>query len=402
MSPSSSSRSYTDAEVERLLDMEHSSSNGGVVDSPRSHDTERTSLDNSDHFILEDSNSITEVDDLAETSTATANGASDTEHVAPDASFEEAMEIMKSRSTPEMPEDLDGGIIFEHTYLVESKELNHLLFRPDSQFLKDLRELQGTMDYEEQPWTWKSMDPPSLTRTCQYTKGASKFMKAVKTSEEQTYLKADGKNFVIMTRVRTPEVPFGNCFAVVLLYKIIHSTGLSGGEESAHLTVSYNVEFLQSTMMRSMIEGSVRDGLKENFEGFAEVLSRHVKMIDSVGMDKEQLLAPLQVEHQSDIRLAYKYFCNFTSISTVLFALYVLVHIFLSKPGPIMGLEFNGLDLPDSFGELITAGILVLQLQRLLNMVSHFVEARLQRGMLFSSIVVLFSRILYMIDGSTL
>jgi hypothetical protein len=86
----------------------------------------------------------------------------------------------------------------------------------------------------------------------------------------------------------------------------------------------------------------------------------------------------------------------------VLFALYVLVHIFLSKPGPIMGLEFNGLDLPDSFGELITAGILVLQLQRLLNMVSHFVEARLQRGMLFSSIVVLFSRILYMIDGSTL
>jgi hypothetical protein len=404
MSPSSSSRSYTDAEVERSLDMEHSSSNGEVVDSPRSHDTERTSLDNSDHFIHEDSNSITEVDDLAETSTATANGASDTEHMAPDASFEEAMEIMKSRSTPEMPEDLDGGIIFEHTYLVESKELNHLLFRPDSQFLKDLRELQGTMDYEEQPWTWKSMDPPSLTRTCHYTKGASKFMKAVKTSEEQTYLKADGKNFVIMTRVRTPEVPFGNCFAVVLLYKIIHSTGLSGGEESTHLTVSYNVEFLQSTMMRSMIEGSVRDGLKENFEGFAEVLSRHVKMADSVGMDKEQLLAPLQVEHQSDIRLAYKYFFNFTAISTVLFALYVLVHIFLSKPGPIMGLEFNGLDLPDSFGELITAGILVLQLQRLLNMVSHFVLARLQRGMLFSSIVVLFSHILilYMLDASIL
>ncbi|CAD6260528.1 unnamed protein product [Miscanthus lutarioriparius] len=380
MSPSSSSRSYTDAEVERSLDMEHSSSNGGVVDSPRSHDTERTSLDNSDHFIQEDSNSITEVDDLAETSTATANGASDTEHMAPDASFEQAMEIMKSRSTPEMPEDLDSGIIFEHTYLVESKELNYLLFKPDSQFLKDLRELQGTIDYEEQPWTWKSMDPPSLTRTCQYTKGASKFMKAVKTSEEQTYLKADGKNFIIMTRVRTPEVPFGNCFAVVLLYKIIHSTGLSGGEESAHLTVSYNVEFLQSTMMRSMIEGSVRDGLKENFEGFAEVLSRHVKMTDSVGMDKDQLLAPLQVEHQSDIRLAYKYFCNLTAISTVLFALYVLVHIFLSKPGSIMGLEFNGLDLPDSFGELITAGILVLQFQRLLNMVSHFVEARLQRG----------------------
>jgi hypothetical protein len=214
-------------------------------------------------------------------------------------------------------------------------------------------------------------------------------MKAVKTNEEQTYLKADGKNFVVMARVRTPEVPFGNCFAVVLLYKIIHSTGLSGGEESAHLTVSYNVEFLQSTMMRSMIEGSVRDGLKENFEGFAEVLSRHVKLADSVGMDKEQLLAPLQAERQTISRLAYKYFCNFTAVSTVLFTLYVLVHILLSKPGPLMGLEFTGLDLPDSFGELITAGVLVLQLERVLNMVSHFVQARVQRGMLFPSIVYL-------------
>ncbi|KAK8448997.1 hypothetical protein SEVIR_7G145200v4 [Setaria viridis] len=380
MSPSSSSRSDTDVEIERSTDMEHSGSNGAVVDSPRSRDTVRTSLDNSDRSIQADSNSITEDDDLAEAIAATTNGASDTEQMAPDASFEEAMEVMKSRSTPDMPEDLDGGIIFEHTYLVESKELNHLLFRPDSQFFKELRELQGTIDYEEQPWTWKSKDPPSLTRTCQYTKGASKFMKAVKTSEEQTYHKADGKNFVVMARVRTPEVPFGNCFAVVLLYKIIHSTGLSGGEESAHLTVSYNVEFLQSTMIKSMIEGSVRDGLKENFEGFAEVLSRHVKLADSVGMDKEQLLAPLQAERQTIIRLAYKYFCNFTAISTVLFTLYVLVHILLSKPGPLMGLEFNGLDLPDSFGELITAGILVLQLERVLNMVSHFVQARVQRG----------------------
>ncbi|XP_039773220.1 C2 and GRAM domain-containing protein At5g50170-like [Panicum virgatum] len=380
MSPSSSSRSDTDAATERLTDTERSGSNGAVVDSPRSRDTGRTSLDNSDRWMQTDSTSVTEDDDLAEDIAATANGSSDTEQMAPDASFEEAMEIMKSRSTPDMPEDLDGGIIFEHTYLVESQELNHLLFRSDSQFFKELRELQGTTDYEEQPWTWKSKDPPSLTRTCQYTKGASKFMKAVKTSEEQAYLKVDGKNFVVRARVRTPEVPFGNCFAVVLLYKIIHSTGLSGGEESAHLTVSYNVEFLQSTMMRSMIEGSVRDGLKENFEGFAEVMSRHVKLADSVGMDKEQLLAPLQAEHQSDISLAYKYFRNFTAISTVLFALYILVHILLSKPGPLMGLEFNGLDLPDSFGELITAGVLVLQFERLLSMISRFVEARVQRG----------------------
>jgi hypothetical protein len=45
-----------------------------------------------------------------------------------------------------------------------------------------------------------------------------------------------------------------------------------------------------------------------------------------------------------------------------------------------MGLEFKGLDLPDTFGELIISGILVLQLERLLSMISRFVEVRVQRG----------------------
>jgi hypothetical protein len=313
------------------------------------------------------------------------------------------MEAMKSgSSTADMPDDLGGGTIFEHTYLVESKDLNSLLFGPDSQFSKDLRELQGTMDYDEQPWTWKSQDRPSLTRTCRYTKGGTKLMKDIKTIEEQTYLKADGKSFAIMTRVRTPEVPFGNCFEVILLYKITQSPELASGEESAHLTVSYNLEFLQSTMMKSMIEGSVKDGLKENFESFAEILSRHVKVADSTGMDKDQLLAPLQTDHPSHIRLAYKYFCNFTVISTVIMAVYVLVHILLSRPGPLMGLEFSGLDLPDTFGELITSGILVLQMERLLNMVAHFVQARIKRGMLYFSFAAIVSHASYMQTNSSI
>jgi hypothetical protein len=205
-------------------------------------------------------------------------------------------------------------------------------------------------------------------------------MKDIKTIEEQTYLKADGNSFAVMTRVRTPEVPYGNCFEVVLLYKITQCPDLSSGEESTRLTVSYNLEFLQSTLIKTVIEGRVKDGLEENFESFAEILCRHVKLADSAGMDKEQLLAPLQTDHQSHIRLAYKYFCNFTVISTVIMAVYVLVHILLSRPGPLMGLEFRGLDLPDTFGELITSAILALQMERLLNMASHFVQARIQRG----------------------
>ncbi|KAI5014654.1 hypothetical protein ZWY2020_056044 [Hordeum vulgare] len=385
-SPCPSSRSGTDVEIERANCREHSGANGVILDSPRSSAVEQTSVDNSDRSVLSDSDTISEQEDgLVETRAAAAATKSaydsDAEPSVSDASFEEAMENMKSASsTPDMPDDLGGGVIFDHTYLVEAKDLNRLLFGPDSQFSKDLRELQGTTDYDEQPWTWKSQDPPSLTRTCRYTKGATKLMKDVKTIEEQTYLKADGDSFAVMTRVRTPEVPFGNCFEVVLLYKITHSPELSPGEESSRLTVSYNVEFLQSTLMKSMIEGSVRDGLKENFESFAEILSRHVKLADAAGMDKEQLLAPLQTDRQSHIRLAYKYFCNFTVISTVIMAAYVLVHILLSRPGPLMGLEFSGLDLPDTFGELITSGILVLQMERFLNMVYHFVQARIQRG----------------------
>ncbi|KAM3368057.1 hypothetical protein ACQJBY_016548 [Aegilops geniculata] len=384
-SPCPSSRSGTDVEIERSDCREHSGANGVVLDSARSSAVENTSVDNSDRSIQADSDTVSVDDGLIEPGAAAAAAKSahdsDAEPSVSDASFEEAMETMKAASsTADMPDDLGSGIIFDHSYLVEAKDLNSLLFGPDSQFSKDLRELQGTTDYDEQPWTWKSQDPPNLTRTCQYTKGASKLMKDVKTIEEQTYLKADGKNFAIMTRVRTPEVPFGNCFEVVLLYKITHSPELSPGEESSRLTVSYNVEFLQSTLMKSMIEGSVRDGLKENFESFAEILSRHVRLADAAGMDKEQLLAPLQTDRQSHIRLAYKYFCNFTVISTVIMAVFVLVHILLSRPGPLMGLEFNGLDLPDTFGELITSGILVLQMERLLNMVYHFVQARIQRG----------------------
>uniref|UniRef100_A0ACD5V6U0 Uncharacterized protein n=1 Tax=Avena sativa TaxID=4498 RepID=A0ACD5V6U0_AVESA len=382
----SSPRSDTDVEIERSTYKEHSGPNGVMVDSPRSSAVARTSVDNSDRCSTQaNSDTVSEDDSLTEPSAATTVK---TEHDSdaeipsiPDASFEEAMETMKSgSSTADMPDDLGGGTIFEHDYIVESKDLNSLIFGPDSQFSKDLRELQGTIDYEEQPWTWKSQDPPSLTRTCRYTSGGTKLMKEIKTIEEQTYLKADGKNFAIMTRVRTPEVPFGNCFEVVLLYKITQCPESSSGEAITHLTVSYSVEFLQSTMMKSMIEGSVKDGVKENFESFAETLSRHVKLADSAGMDKEQLLAPLQTDHQSHIRLAYKYFCNFTVISTVIMALYVLVHILLSRPGPLMGLEFSGVDLPDTFGELITSGILVLQMERLLNMVSHFVQARIKRG----------------------
>lgn len=92
------------------------------------------------------------------------------------------------------------------------------------------------------------------------------------------------------------------------------------------------------------------------------------------------MLENLQNEHQSDWELATEYFWNFTVISTIFMVVFVFVHILLSGPSKLQGLEFHGLDLPDSFGELITSGILVLQLERIYIMVSHFIEARFRKG----------------------
>lgn len=96
--------------------------------------------------------------------------------------------------------------------------------------------------------------------------------------------------------------------------------------------------------------------------------------------DKDHILANMQAGHQSDWELAKAYFWNMTVVSTIFIVLYIMVHILLCEPSKLQGLEFNGLDLPDSMGELITGGILVLQLERIYSMVHHFVKARLQQG----------------------
>lgn len=306
---------------------------------------------------------------------------SNSDPLVPSATFEKALNAMQSEDETEMPDNLQGGILLEQTYIVDSKDLNLYLFGPDSHFKRDLAELEGITDFQEGPWTWTCAERTCLRRTLTYTK-ASKLVKAVKAREEQTYVKADGRSFAVSTCVVTPDVPCGNCFEVDLLYKIMPGAPLSSGEPLSHLVISWNVNFHQSTLMKGMIESNARQGLKESYEKFADLLAQNIKPVDSaeLTLDKERLLAPLQLDHRSDWELAREYFVNFTLLSFLFMALYVLLHILLSKLGRVGGLEFNGLDLPDSFGELITCGILVLQGVRVYNMMSHFVQARLQRG----------------------
>lgn len=297
-------------------------------------------------------------------------------------SFEEAMEALCSRDQgSEIPSNLPGGVLLDQLYVIAPKELNSLLFSPDSSFPRSLAEVQGSTDLQIGPWKFEN-GGESLKRIYSYIRAPTKLIRAVKATEEQTYIKADGKTFAVLASVSTPDVMYGSTFKVEVLYCIGPGPELPSGEESSHLVISWRMNFLQSTMMKSMIENGARQGLKESFEQFTTLLEQTIKPVDSkdFGLNKEQILGSLQAEPQSDWKLAVQYFANFTMVSTVFMSLYVIVHICLAAPSTIQGLEFLGLDLPDSIGEFIVCGILVLQGERVLQLISRFMHARVQKG----------------------
>ncbi|MCL7043837.1 hypothetical protein MKW94_011482 [Papaver nudicaule] len=299
-----------------------------------------------------------------------------------DGTFEEVMRSLESRQQGvETPTNLPG-ILLDQSYVIAPSDLNSLLFSPDSNFTKDLAEFQGTTELQEGPWRFDN-GGESLKRTVTYIKAPTKLIKAVKATEEQTYVKGDGTVFAVSATVATPDVMYGNTFRTELLFCITPGPELSSEEKTARLVISWRMNFLQSTMMRGMIEGGARQGLRDSYDQVATLLSQNVKVVDLKdlsGSNKEQLLASLQVEPQSMWRLAIHYFLNFTVVSTVVMGLYVLAHILLAMPNKIQGLEFDGLDLPDSIGEVIVCGILVLQGERVLQMVARFMQARLRKG----------------------
>lgn len=273
-------------------------------------------------------------------------------------------------------------VLLQQRYAVSSKDLNVLIFEPNSQFRQDLAEIQGTSEYKEEPWIWCFGDNPSLRRVVTYRKAATKLVKAVTVSEEQTYLKADGEDFTILSRVFTPDAPYGHCFHLELLYRIMPSQDLSSHEPSSQLIVSWDLNFSQSTLLRSIIEEGIKKGLEESFGQFADFLAQKIRTVESTGftLDKNQILSSLQLQHQSDWQSAVNYFWNFTFVSTVVMVLYVFFHIILPGYGSKKGLEFRFLDLPDTFGELITSGVLFFQGQIVFKMISRFIKARVCRG----------------------
>jgi hypothetical protein len=296
-------------------------------------------------------------------------------------SFDELLKAYASRHEgSDMPENL-AGLLIDQVYAVAPSDLNVLLFAPTSDFLQSLAEMQGTTGLEIQQWRLEN-DGEVLKRVVSYTKAATKLVKAVKATEDVTYLKADGDMYAVLADVSTPDVPFGNNFRVELLTSITPGPELADGEKSSRLVISWRLNFLQSTMMKGMIENGARQGLKDNFNQFSELLARHVRPVDAKDTATTDIesLSSVQPETESDWKLVFRIFGNFTVVSSVFAFVYVFAHIVLAGPSIIQGLEFPGLDMPDSAGEVVVCGILVLQGQRVLNMIARFVQAKRQRG----------------------
>ncbi|KFK31345.1 hypothetical protein AALP_AA6G100200 [Arabis alpina] len=298
------------------------------------------------------------------------------------ASFEQVMKAMESKDQgSELPSNLPGGIVVDQLFMITPSDLNILLFAPDSTLYASFTELQGTTEVQIGPWKLEN-EAESVKRVVSYLKAPTKLIKAVKGTEEQSYLKADGESYAIFASVATPDVPFGSTFKVEVLYCITPGPELPSGEQCSRLVISWRLNFLQSTMMKGMIENGARQGLKDNFEQYANLVAQNVKPVDSkdIGVNKEQALSSLQAEPQSDWKLAIQYFANFTVFSTFMIGVYVFVHIMCALPSAMQGLEFNGLDLPDSIGEFVVSGVLVLQCERVLQLISRFMQARKQKG----------------------
>ncbi|KAL5231369.1 hypothetical protein ABZP36_030145 [Zizania latifolia] len=74
--------------------------------------------------------------------------------------------------------------------------------------------------------------------------------------------------------------------------------------------------FVESTMMKGMIESGARQGLQQNYAQFSDMLSQKIKPIDveNAGTDEEQILASLQGGQEYDWKIAFLYFCNFDAV----------------------------------------------------------------------------------------
>ncbi|KAI5059333.1 hypothetical protein GOP47_0025652 [Adiantum capillus-veneris] len=284
-------------------------------------------------------------------------------------SFFEDNGVFEPSSKEDLPAPLAGGILLMGTYAMSAKSLNGILFRPGSQFQKDLVEVQKSADLYEGPWKRGELDKPK--RMISYVKAATKLVKSVKATEDQMYSRADNKGFVVNAVAATPDAPYGKTFRVEIQYCIFARL-----EKTAFLEISWGIHFLSSTMMKGIIESGARQGLQDSFKDFEQVLTKYARPAAAQG-NMQLIRADVdESAAKSDWQLAKEYFCNLRVFLVILSTMVILLHIYISRPCPKSGLEVWKLDFPDTLREFVTSAILGVQMERIFSTARKFVGAR--------------------------
>ncbi|CAI5519500.1 unnamed protein product [Closterium sp. Naga37s-1] len=255
-----------------------------------------------------------------------------------------------------------------------------------------------------------------MHRTVSYMTAPSSLVKSVQATEEVLCVRADAGGFLVAVTAKTPDVPYGGTFEIHLQLCITplteESMGAGGGagggntgEQSSkvpasaaagdgretgaegsgsgvksRLRVSYEPYFLQSTMMKGMIENGIRTGLKESYTTFLSVLTKHVPPFVSTAPSTSlsqpstspppssplaRLLSLLGVPphlHTSETAIAEAALRAAGPLALFVFFLAVVLlpmHLVLVARGGA-GVVLPLLDLPDSLLELLWCAVILL------------------------------------------
>eukprot|EP00897_Mesotaenium_endlicherianum_P005083 jgi/Mesen1/4602/ME000232S03854 len=292
------------------------------------------------------------------------------EQIVPAAWFDE--DLREVPSPGPMPPPYAGGVVLEQAYAVPVHQLNSIYFGPDSEFAQELATERKLTQLEVSSWTQAAGEP--IKRTVTYMTAPSSIVKSVRATEYQQYTRADAGGYLVENSVATPDVPYGNHFRAEVQYCLTPVD-----EKTSHLRISWRATFLQSTMMKGMIENGMRSGIKENYTVCAQILAKYAPpaALPSGKLAEQQE----EVKPQTQLEVAREYFLNASTVVSLLALLIVPIHISWARTfrQPKSGLQRWGIDLPDTYLELLLTAVIVLCFERFLWRIHAFVAARLLR-----------------------
>ncbi len=108
-----------------------------------------------------------------------------------------------------------------------------------------------------------------------------------------------------------------------------------------------------------------------------QVLARHATPILADSLSRTVLTGNQEDERPvSDWQFAWDYLGKYHVLVALLSLMFLLVHIAITPRKQKGGLEFWGLDFPDTLMELVTSSIVVVQVENVVKLVYDVVRAR--------------------------